>query len=112
MSKPLAIVRSLDHLVLTCANIPATCQWYSRHLGMTIEKFTPPSSPCTERFALKFGMQKINLHQQGKEFEPKATTALPGTTDLCFLVEDSTDLDAALKGSRRRASLFRQEGRL
>ncbi|KAK7182150.1 hypothetical protein DPSP01_012962 [Paraphaeosphaeria sporulosa] len=97
MSKPLALVRSLDHLVLTCRNVPATCQWYSQHLGMTVERFTSASSPGTERVALRFGTQKINLHQQGKEFEPKATTALPGTADLCFLLAEEMDLEAALK---------------
>lgn len=44
------------------------------------------------------GPTKINLHQQGKEFEPKATTALPGTADLCFLVQDETKLDDVIRG--------------
>jgi len=37
------------------------------------------------RMALKFGGQKINLHERGKEFEPKAMVALPGTLDICFI---------------------------
>ncbi|KAJ0114619.1 hypothetical protein J7T55_004863 [Diaporthe amygdali] len=98
MSKPLAVVKSLDHLVLTCASIPKTVQWYSRYLAMKPETFTPPSDPSIQRHALKFGTQKINLHQKGKEFEPKATTALPGTADLCFLVEDDTNLEELVKG--------------
>lgn len=36
------------------------------------------------RRALCFGDQKINLHQAGKEFEPKAAVATPGSADLCF----------------------------
>ncbi|KAF3767067.1 Glyoxalase/Bleomycin resistance protein/Dihydroxybiphenyl dioxygenase [Cryphonectria parasitica EP155] len=93
MSKSLAIVKSLDHLVLTCASVPATISWYSRYLGMKPETFTPPSDPAIQRHALKFGSQKINLHQKGKEFEPKAATALPGTADVCFLVGDESKLD-------------------
>ena len=37
------------------------------------------------RMALKFGSQKINLHEKGREFEPKATLAAPGTLDICFI---------------------------
>lgn len=98
MSRALAAVRSLDHLVLTCASIPRTVSWYSKHLGMKQEIFTPPATPDTQRVALKFGTQKINLHEKGKEFEPKASTALPGTADLCFLVEDGVDLDEVREG--------------
>lgn len=101
MSKPLAVVKSLDHFVLTCASIPATISWYSRHLGMKAETFTPPSDPTIQRHALRFGAQKINLHQQGKEFEPKAKTALPGTADVCFLVEESTVLQDVIQGFRK-----------
>ena len=39
------------------------------------------------RKALHFGQQKINLHEAGKEFEPKAKTPMPGTADLCFITE-------------------------
>jgi catechol 2,3-dioxygenase-like lactoylglutathione lyase family enzyme len=98
MARALAAVKSLDHLVLTCASIPRTVSWYSKYLGMRQHVFTPPLSPDTPRYALKYGTQKINLHQRGKEFEPKATTALPGTADLCFLVEDGVDLEEVRKG--------------
>jgi catechol 2,3-dioxygenase-like lactoylglutathione lyase family enzyme len=37
--------------------------------------------------SLSFGSQKINLHELGKEFEPKATHPTPGSADLCFLIE-------------------------
>lgn len=101
MSRPLAVVRSLDHLVLTCASIPRTVQWYSKFLSMKPETFTPSSDPSVPRHALKFGTQKINLHQKGKEFEPKAQTALPGTADLCFLIEDDSSLEDLVKGFQK-----------
>lgn len=50
-----------------------------------------------------YGAQKINLHQVGSEFEPKATVALPGTADLCFLVADGVSLEDALRA-------FQQDG--
>ncbi|CAN8102221.1 unnamed protein product [Discula destructiva] len=101
MSKPLAIVKSLDHLVLTCASVPATISWYSRYLGMKPETFSPASDPTVQRHALKFGTQKINLHQKGKEFEPKAATALPGTADVCFLVEEESNLESLVQAFQK-----------
>ncbi|ARO28358.1 glyoxalase/bleomycin resistance protein/dioxygenase family protein [Rhizobium sp. NXC14] len=71
----------LDHLVLTVADIAATCDFYSRILGMSVETF------AEGRKALKFGRQKINLHQAGREFEPKARHPIPGSGDLCFIAE-------------------------
>lgn len=71
----------LDHLVLTVASIERTCDFYSRVLGMTIETFGEG------RKALIFGRQKINLHQAGREFEPKARHPVPGSADLCFIAE-------------------------
>ena len=74
---------ALDHLVLTVADIGATVAFYRDVLGMEAEVFHPPDG--STRTALKFGAQKINLHQQGAEFDPKALRPGPGTADLCFL---------------------------
>lgn len=107
MSKPLAIVKSIDHLVLTCASIPATINFYSKYLGMKPETFPGTADPSVQRHALKFGTQKINLHQRGKEFEPKAKTALPGTADLCFLLEEKEGPAANLEDL---VQAFQKEG--
>lgn len=72
-------VNSLDHLVLTVASIDTTAAFYAKVLGMAIQPFG------NGRIALCFGSQKINLHQHGKEFEPKANTPTPGSADLCFI---------------------------
>ncbi len=82
-------VTALDHLVLTVADIAATVGFYEDVLGMQAEQFTPADG--STRWALKFGAQKINLHQAGQEFEPKAKTPLPGSADLCFLTETPLD---------------------
>jgi catechol 2,3-dioxygenase-like lactoylglutathione lyase family enzyme len=74
---------ALDHLVLTVADIPTTVAFYETVLGMQARQFTPAGD--SPRWALSFGQQKINLHQQGAEFEPKAKAPAPGTGDLCFL---------------------------
>ena len=74
---------TLDHLVLTVADIDTTIQFYTAALGMTHTPFTVADG--TTRHALSFGTMKINLHQRGAEFEPKAQTPQPGSADLCFL---------------------------
>jgi catechol 2,3-dioxygenase-like lactoylglutathione lyase family enzyme len=71
----------LDHLVLTVADIDRTVAFYTRVLGMREETFG------AGRRALSFGRQKINLHQAGREFEPKAAHPTPGSGDLCFITD-------------------------
>ncbi|HEX9897572.1 MAG TPA: VOC family protein, partial [Candidatus Methylomirabilis sp.] len=71
----------LDHLVLTVQSIAITCDFYSRVLGMMVVTFG------NDRKALQFGRQKINLHERGKEFDPKAANPTPGSGDLCFITE-------------------------
>jgi len=78
----------LDHLVLTVASIEATVAFYKRTLGMSAETFG------AGRTALRYGRQKINLHQAGREFEPKALRPTPGSGDLCFIA--TTPLDQAI----------------
>lgn len=73
-------IESLDHLVLTVADPAATVRFYTDVLGMTEHTFG------SGRTALRFGDGKINLHQAGNEFEPKAHRPTPGSADLCFLV--------------------------
>jgi catechol 2,3-dioxygenase-like lactoylglutathione lyase family enzyme len=72
-------ISRLDHLVLTVRDVDSTLAFYSSVMGMKEEYFSEG------RVALKFGDQKINLHQAGKEFEPKADAPTPGSEDLCFI---------------------------
>ena len=72
-------INHLDHLVLTVQDIHTTCEFYERVLGMQVVTFEEG------RKALQFGNQKINLHQRGKEIDPKAQHPTPGSADLCFL---------------------------
>ena len=72
-------IESIDHLVLTVNNVQNTCEFYRQVLGMEVITFGD------NRKALKFGKQKINLHQLGKEFEPKAHKPTPGSADLCLI---------------------------
>ena len=78
------MIDHLDHLVLTTARRQACVDFYTRVLGMQLETFVG-GTPPVERQAFRFGHQKINLHVQGSEFEPKAHLPVPGALDLCFI---------------------------
>jgi catechol 2,3-dioxygenase-like lactoylglutathione lyase family enzyme len=71
----------LDHFVLTVADIERSCDFYARVLGMEITTFG------SGRKALRFGSQKINLHEAGREFEPKAHEPTPGSADFCLITD-------------------------
>lgn len=71
----------IDHIVLTAFDVQRTLDFYSKVLGME------PITFAGGRRGLAFGRQKINLHQAGKEFEPKALKPVPGALDLCFITQ-------------------------
>ena len=74
-----AWVESIDHFVLTVADLDATGAFYARVLGM--ERVDMPGKPT----ALTFGAQKINVHQRDHTFEPKAAQPTPGAGDFCLI---------------------------
>ena len=85
-------VTALDHLVLTVASIDRSVEFYTRVLGMEPEVFGPQ-----RRTALKFGRQKINLHERGKEFAPRAHLATSGTGDFCLIVDSLAGIERHLQ---------------
>lgn len=72
-------VMDLDHLVLTVGDMETTVRFYESVLGMEKTVFGEG------RVALKMEGQKINLHEAGRELEPKAANPTPGSADLCFV---------------------------
>jgi catechol 2,3-dioxygenase-like lactoylglutathione lyase family enzyme len=71
----------IDHVVLTVFDLDRTLDFYSRVLGME------PVTFAGGRRGLAFGRQKFNLHQAGREFEPKALRPAPGAMDLCLVTQ-------------------------
>ena len=76
------MIDHIDHIVLTTRDKAGCIRFYTEVLGMKLESFRTPTE---ERLALKFGRQKINLHEWGREFSPRAHVAAPGSLDLCFI---------------------------
>jgi len=73
------MIDHIDHIVLTTRDKDACVRFYAGVLGMKLESFSE------NRLAFHFGGQKINLHEWGKEFTPRAHVAVPGSLDLCFI---------------------------
>jgi catechol 2,3-dioxygenase-like lactoylglutathione lyase family enzyme len=72
----------IDHVVLTVDDVERAIAFYVDVLGMVEVTFG------SGRKALTFGSSKINLHQRGREFEPKAASPTPGSADLCLIADD------------------------
>lgn len=83
-------IERIDHIVLTVHDLDRTIEFYSRVLGME------PVTFAGGRRGLAFGQQKLNLHQSGAEFEPRALKPSPGAIDLCFI--STTPLEDVMTG--------------
>ena len=79
------MIDHLDHLVLTTTDPAGAIDFYTRVLGMQLERFGVTPELPQGRIAFRFGNQKINLHVKGAELEPKAHLPVPGALDLCFI---------------------------
>jgi catechol 2,3-dioxygenase-like lactoylglutathione lyase family enzyme len=79
------VIDHLDHLVLTTTDLAACKDFYLRVMGMRLETFG------AGRIAFSFGQQKINVHERGREFEPKAHLPVPGALDLCLMASVRLD---------------------
>ncbi|MFT7390207.1 MAG: catechol 2,3-dioxygenase-like lactoylglutathione lyase family enzyme [Paracoccaceae bacterium] len=88
------MIAGIDHFVITVASIDATCDFYARALGFA--RIDTPGRPT----AMGFGAQKINVHEVGREFEPKAHSPAPGTADFCLIADvPLTDVIARLNAA-------------
>src|SRR5258705_9471069 len=90
----------IDHIVITAHDLERTLDFYSRVMGME------PITFAGGRRGLAFGRQKINLHQAGREFEPKALKPTPGSLDLCFITE--TPLEEVIASLKANAVAIAQ----
>ena len=96
------MIDHIDHIVLTTRDLPACIRFYTEVLGMKLERFRTPTE---ERLALKFGSQKLNLHEWGNEFTPRAHVAVPGSLDLCLIAAVPLD-EVILKLERLQVKIL------
>lgn len=87
------MIGAMDHVVLTTRDEHRCIDFYTRVLGMTLERYGD------NRLALRFGQQKINVHQPGLDAELKASDPQPGSLDICFLASVPLDQVIARLGA-------------
>ena len=81
---------SVDHIVMTVADMSKTIDFYCSVLGTKMVEFLPPNvGPA--RKSLHFGKQKINLHDAASPYVPHAKVPQAGSVDLCFITTQSLD---------------------
>jgi catechol 2,3-dioxygenase-like lactoylglutathione lyase family enzyme len=79
------MISHIDHLVLTVASLEKTCSFYQRVLHF--ERMDSPGKPTS----LHFGYCKLNVHEIGHTFEPKAKHPTPGSADFCLITLQSME---------------------
>lgn len=87
------MIAAIDHVVLTTGDEARCLEFYVGVLGMELEKY------AQDRIALRFGNQKINVHQPGVIVGLTAAKPTPGSLDLCFIA--SVPLEAVVERLRR-----------
>jgi len=79
------ILEKIDHVVITVKNLNKTIVFYTDVLGMKLEKFSSPLDNNQIRYAVSFGSQKINIHEEIKPIKPNALNPSSGSMDICFI---------------------------
>ena len=78
-------VEKIDHVVITVKDLNKTIDFYTNALGMKLEKFSSSLDNNQIRYAVSFGSQKINIHEEIKPFKPNALNPSSGSMDICFI---------------------------
>ena len=81
-------LKKIDHVVITVKNLRKTIDFYTNILGMKLEKFTPSLDNNQIRYAVSFGSQKINIHEEKRPLKPNALNPISGSMDICFISKD------------------------
>mgnify|MGYP003346932023 FL=1 len=78
-------LEKIDHVVITVKDLNKTIDFYTNALGMKLEKFSSSLDNNQIRFAVSFGSQKINIHEEIKPIKPNALNPSSGSMDICFI---------------------------
>ena len=78
-------LEKIDHVVITVKDLKKTIDFYTNALGMKLEKFSSSLDDNQFRYAVSFGSQKINIHEEIKPIKPNALNPSSGSMDICFI---------------------------
>ena len=78
-------LEKIDHVVITVKDLNKTIGFYTNILGMKLEEFSSSLDNNQIRYAVSFGSQKINIHEEKKPIKPNALNPSSGSMDICFI---------------------------
>ena len=78
-------LEKIDHVVITVKDLNKTIDFYTNILGMKLEEFSLSLDNKQIRYAVSFGSQKINIHEEKKPIKPNALNPSSGSMDICFI---------------------------
>ncbi len=81
-------LEKIDHVVITVKDLNKTIDFYTNILGMKLEKFSSSLKNNQIRYAVCFGSQKINIHEEKKPLKPNALKPSSGSMDICFISQN------------------------
>ena len=81
-------LEKIDHVVITVKNLNKTIDFYTNILGMKLEEFASSLDNDQIRYAVSFGSQKINIHEEKKPIKPNALNPSSGSMDICFISQN------------------------
>ncbi len=82
-------LEKIDHVVITVKNLNKTIDFYTNILGMKLEEFSSSLDNDQIRYAVSFGSQKINIHEEKKPIKPYALNSSSGSMDICFISKNT-----------------------
>ena len=82
-------LEKIDHVVITVKNLNKTIDFYTNILGMKLEKFSLSLDSNLIKYAVSFGLQKINIHEEIKPIKPNALNPSSGSMDICFISKNN-----------------------
>ena len=77
-------VARFDHIVITTQDLEKCLHFYVDVLDMELDNHN-------DRYAVKFGQQKINIHRKKAEFLPAAQNITYGSQDICLIAEGNIE---------------------
>lgn len=77
-------VARFDHIVITTQDLEKCLHFYVDVLNMELDN-------RNDRYAVKFGEQKINIHRKKAEFLPAAQNVTYGSQDICLIAEGNIE---------------------
>ena len=80
----MALLRFIDHVAITVADVEATTRFYDKLFGAEVPFDHAPQGRTLVRTVLVGGGVSLNVHQQGNGIDLVAALPTPGSVDICF----------------------------